>query len=556
MISLLPLETCHIRAGREGPGYRGGVSVKARARRELARVPGALALARLTVETIRVCLRYRVTGLASEAGFFMLLSLPPLLLGLFGGVGYLGQWLGQDTVNQILGEVQGWAEEFLTEDLIADTLLPTVQDVLETGRFDLISVGFLLSIWSGSRALNVFVDTISIMYGQSGVRGIVRTRALSLTLYFLSLLVGVIVIPLVVIGPTWLRNLLPQELEFLAWLYWPTVTTVAVASIATLFHISTPMRTPWLRDVPGAVLTLSLWSLASFVLRGTIQASLDSTSIYGPLSAPIVLLIWLYFLAIAILIGAALNAAMRILWPVEERPSARAKAVTWVKEMVEAKRGELAAEGVGTSDADAFPGAPGRSRAQTWGTASSGTEAPGAETSGVASRGPAPSGAGSSDDGSRPRRPSLPLTPMPEKPSRARRKRRLARGQATVQAGGQATVQGGERRVAGDGRAEGRRRASSDGESADAEPAGEGSASGPLAPTTPDGGTAGRVGRAPGDEDVESAGASSAARSSASGEGRTVPEEAPPRGLRRRRRAQFVDGEENRLMSVRTHSAE
>ena len=251
MISLLPLETCHIRAGREGPGYRGGVSVKARARRELARVPGALALARLTVETIRVCLRYRVTGLASEAGFFMLLSLPPLLLGLFGGVGYLGQWLGQDTVNQILDEVQGWAEEFLTEDLIADTLLPTVQDVLETGRFDLISVGFLLSIWSGSRALNVFVDTISIMYGQSGVRGIVRTRALSLTLYFLSLLVGVIVIPLVVIGPTWLRNLLPQELEFLAWLYWPTVTTVAVASIATLFHISTPMRTPWLRDVPG-----------------------------------------------------------------------------------------------------------------------------------------------------------------------------------------------------------------------------------------------------------------------------------------------------------------
>ena len=64
-------------------------------RRELARVPGALALARLTVETIRVCLRYRVTGLASEAGFFMLLSLPPLLLGLFGGVGYLGQWLGE-----------------------------------------------------------------------------------------------------------------------------------------------------------------------------------------------------------------------------------------------------------------------------------------------------------------------------------------------------------------------------------------------------------------------------------------------------------------------------
>lgn len=446
-------------------------------RRELARVPGALALARLTVETIRVCLRYRVTGLASEAGFFMLLSLPPLLLGLFGGVGYLGQWLGETTVNQILDGVQTWAEEFLTEDLIADTLLPTVQDVLETGRFDLISVGFLLSIWSGSRALNVFVDTISIMYGQSGVRGIVRTRALSLTLYFLSLLVGVIVIPLVVIGPTWLRNLLPQELEFLAWLYWPTVTIVTVASIATLFHISTPMRTPWLRDVPGAALTLGLWSLASFVLRGTIQASLDSTSIYGPLSAPIVLLIWLYFLAIAILIGAALNAAVRILWPVEERPSARAQAVSWIKQRLASRRGGGQVEGaVGSSPA--------------------GASAAGATAAAITAR-EASAGRGADGDGAQGAAPR-PLTPMPEHP------RRRGRRQAAV--------------PDDPGRKQGEKGS-----------AAASVASDPAAATSDLGG--------PG-----------SAQDGARGRSR--------RGSRRRRRAQFVDGDEDRLMSVRTHSAE
>ena len=463
--------------------------MKARVKGQLARVPGAMAVARLTIETIRVCLRYRVTGLASEAAFFMLLSLPPLLLGLFGGVGYLGQWLGQDTVNQILDGVQGWAEEFLTEDLIAETLLPTVQDVLETGRFDLISVGFLLSIWSGSRALNVFVDTISIMYGQSGVRGIVRTRALSLTLYFMSLLVGVIVIPLVVIGPTWLRNLLPQELEFLAWLYWPTVTTVAVASIATLFHISTPMRTPWLRDVPGAVLTLSLWSLSSFVLRGTIQASLDSTSIYGPLSAPIVLLIWLYFLAIAILIGAALNAAVRLLWPVEERPSARARAVSWARDRMSAW-GEDEETGGGAGMGGGMAGASG-----------------GAGAGGS-------SGAGGAVKPRRTR--SAPLTPMPENPRRAASRR----GRAARRAGEQ-----------------------------DASPAPVLAASEPVTADTS------------GDGAAEASPAASAAASS-------TPSPAPgeaagggPRGRFRRgqkgpSRAQFVDGEENRLMSVRTHSAE
>jgi len=317
--------------------------VRARVRRELLRVPGALPLARLVVETIRVCLRYRVTGLASEAGFFMLLSLPPLLLGLIGGVGYVGGWLGQDIVDQVIDGIQQFAERFLVADVVTKTILPTADDVLKNGRGDLISLGFLLSIWSGSRALNVFVDTISIMYGQSGVRGIVRTRALSLTLYFLSLVVGIVVVPLVVIGPSWLKDLLPVDVDFLAWLYWPVVTVLAVASIATLFHISTPRRSPWRRDLPGAVLTLVIWVLASFVLRGTITASVSGgTSIYGPLSTPIVLLIFLYALAIAVLIGAALNAAIRVLWPVEDRPSLRAQTVEWVRGRVAERK-----EGVG-----------------------------------------------------------------------------------------------------------------------------------------------------------------------------------------------------------------
>lgn len=321
------------------PGYRDGVTPKARVRRALLRVPGAMPAAKLTVETIRVCLRYRVTGLASEAGFFMLLSLPPLVLGLFGGVGYVSGWLGKDIVNELITGIQNFASDFLVANVVEQIILPTANDVLKNGRGDLISLGFLLSIWSGSRALNVFVDTISIMYGQSGERGIVRTRALSLTLYFLSLIVGIVVVPLVVIGPTWLKDLLPSGAEFLAYLYWPVVTIAAVASIATLFHISTPRRSPWLRDVPGAVLTLLIWVLASFVLRGTITASVSGgTSIYGPLSAPIVLLIFLYALAIAVLIGAALNAAIRTMWPVADRLSLRAQVVTWVKARVSARR--------------------------------------------------------------------------------------------------------------------------------------------------------------------------------------------------------------------------
>ena len=70
---------------------------------------------------------------------------------------------------------------------------------------------------------------------------------------------------------------------------------------------------------PGALLALAIWLLASLVVRTWLEASLGGSSIYGPLSTPIVLLIWLYALAIAILIGAGLNAATRVMWPVELR---------------------------------------------------------------------------------------------------------------------------------------------------------------------------------------------------------------------------------------------
>jgi membrane protein len=277
---------------------------------------------RLTRETVSICMRYRVTGLASEAGFFALLSLPPLILGLFGGVGYVGKAMGRNNVQALQDKITDLASKVLTSDTVASAITPTLNDVFKNGRADLISIGFLLSLWSGSRVLNVFVDTISIMYGQSGVRGIVRTRVLSFSLYVASLVVGVVIFPLVVLGPQLLGDILDGHAEFLLFLYWPVVTVLTIASLSSLYWISTPRRTSWVRNVPGAALALVIWIAASVLLRWFLGESVGprSTSIYGPLAAPIVVLIWLYFLAIAVLIGAALNAATRSLWPGVDRP--------------------------------------------------------------------------------------------------------------------------------------------------------------------------------------------------------------------------------------------
>ena len=201
--------------------------------------------------------------------------------------------------------------------------------MLDGGRFDVISLGFVLALWSGSRALNVFVDTITIMHGLGGHRGIVKTRALSFVLYILAMVTGVISIPLVVAGPTLVGELaaragrLPddvllaggdRDLHLL-----PGHALPRVGAGADQLELQPPGR-----DVLAGRLDRSGSYLLRWVL--TVTAA-DSRSIYGPLAAPIAVLLWLYLVALAVLIGAAVNAAFDTVFPQKDTTRARLELV-------------------------------------------------------------------------------------------------------------------------------------------------------------------------------------------------------------------------------------
>ena len=286
------------------------------------------ALWRLIVSTVATCMRNRVTGLAAEAAFFAVLSLPPLIFALAGSIGYVFARFSDTQVGEVRNAVLDLASQALTPQTVNSIIKPTLDGVLSGGRYDVISIGFVLALWSGSRALNVFVDTITIMYGLGGHRGIVRTRMLSFLLYVLGLITGVISIPLVLAGPTLVKDLMPDRLTFINSVYWPTVIVLCICFLATLYHVSVPVRTKWRFNLPGAVFTLFCWVFGSAMLRVVLVGTArESTSIYGPLAAPIAVLLWLYLLSIAVLIGAALNASFDQLWPQKETATARLELV-------------------------------------------------------------------------------------------------------------------------------------------------------------------------------------------------------------------------------------
>ena len=222
----------------------------------LETAPGALTWTgrvwRVIADTGATCVRYRVTGLAAEAAFFGVLSLPPLLFGLAGAIGFVASTLDIRTISGFREQLLDLSSRALTPDVVSTVIEPTLDDVLSQGRAAVISIGFLLALWAGSRALNVFVDTITIMYGMGGKRGLVRTRALSFVLYLVFLVAGVVVLPLILVGPTLVNRVLPVRLEFIGSLYWPVVLLGSACMLATLYHLSVPVRTRWRADLPGA----------------------------------------------------------------------------------------------------------------------------------------------------------------------------------------------------------------------------------------------------------------------------------------------------------------
>ncbi|MGK5546949.1 YihY/virulence factor BrkB family protein [Streptomyces sp. URMC 127] len=310
-----------MQAANESPGRRAGRLHRARV---LYRNVSKRRMAWLLLkDTVNSCIEYRVTGLAAEAAFFTLLSLPPLLLGLLGLLGYLDAWTGTNTIGSIQENILKASATVLSDKGVNEIARPLLRDVTK-GRPDVISVGFAIALWSGSRAVNVFVDTITIMYGLEGKRGIVRTRLLAFLLYVVALLIGAVALPLMVAGPEAVEDVVPWSGDVVRFLYWPVVILLSIVFLTTLYHVSVPVRSPWQEDIPGALVALTMWVLGSFLLRIYLTHTVEGLTIYGSLAAPVAVLLWIGVSAFAVLVGAAVNAALDRVWPSVATAAARA----------------------------------------------------------------------------------------------------------------------------------------------------------------------------------------------------------------------------------------
>ncbi|MFP5252937.1 MAG: YihY/virulence factor BrkB family protein, partial [Actinomycetes bacterium] len=90
----------------------------------------------------------------------------------------------------------------------------------------------------------------------------------------------------------------------------PFVGVVMLGWLAVVYRYAPNRRTGWRTGLPGAVLTTVSWLVATAGFHVYLRLSGSTNPVLGAYGGAAILMIWVYLLTIALLLGGELNAVL------------------------------------------------------------------------------------------------------------------------------------------------------------------------------------------------------------------------------------------------------
>jgi membrane protein len=175
------------------------------------------------------------------------------------------------------------------------------------------ALGFLIALWSAGAGVRASMTALNIAYREREKRGLVRFYGLALLFTFGIILAGLFSLGVIVAVPVALNlvELGPLGRLLLRLAPW-TVLGLFVAVCLGIAYRYGPSRaeakTRWIS--PGALLATLLWLTASVLFSVYVANFPSYNQTYGALGAAVVLMLWFWLSAYAMLFGAVLNAEL------------------------------------------------------------------------------------------------------------------------------------------------------------------------------------------------------------------------------------------------------
>ena len=248
---------------------------------------------------VRYVTRMRIPVYASNAGFFIVLSVFPMLLLFVGVLRYTG--LSVRSLTALLDGVLPAALMPSAERLIRNTYQSTSGTV--------VSISVIAALWSASRGIYGLITGLNAIYGVAEDRGYFYTRSVSVGYTFACLLVLFMTLVFNVFG-----NTLLQTLSLEHTILWQIVDLRLIllllvqTGLFTAMYMVLPNRRNKLSDsLPGAVLAALGWLAFSDLYSLYVENFSSYANIYGSVYAVALSMLWLYCCMSILFYGGALN---------------------------------------------------------------------------------------------------------------------------------------------------------------------------------------------------------------------------------------------------------
>lgn len=249
-----------------------------------------------------------ISVLAAGVAFYALLSIFPALSALVSVYGLIADPAAVRTLMDELGGVLPPSALLLLSGWL-ETLLARPRSNLGTGL--VISLAF--SLWAARNASATMITALNVAYGEADARSMVRYNFVALALTMLLLSLGMIAITLVAVIPALLNFLpLPTAAEHaLSLVRWPILGALVLFALAVTYRFGPNRRSPrWQWLSAGGTLATLLWIAASIGFSFYVGHFANYDRTYGSVGAVVVLLLWFWLGAYAVLAGAELNALL------------------------------------------------------------------------------------------------------------------------------------------------------------------------------------------------------------------------------------------------------
>jgi len=246
----------------------------------------------------------------AELAYFFLFSVFPLLLFLTTLLGYADAYTG------MRADLFRLLARFTPSRDVTTLLHGTLDEITKARNSAKLSLSLVAALWVASNGMLAVSRTLNHAYGLKETRKWWWRRivALALTLAF-SLLV-VIALTLIFSGGS-VGEALASRVGFgivfsAVWhvfVRWPLILFFLVISFEMVYNFAPNQGKKANRHwvTPGGVAGVGLWLLACYGLRIYLVYFRSYTTAYGSLGAVILLLVWFYFTAFAILMGGEVN---------------------------------------------------------------------------------------------------------------------------------------------------------------------------------------------------------------------------------------------------------